>query len=313
MADTSSRVLTLLSLLQVPRAWPGPMLAERLDVTTRTVRRDVDRLRELGYRIHADKGPEGGYRLEAGTELPPLRFDDEQAIAIAIALRNSSATGVEIDEAAQRALATIRQVLPSRLRHRVDGVHFTSGAAAVSVTPETLETVGTAVRQQMTLRFGYRDPDGPPRRVQPHGLVSRNTRWYLVGWDLDREDWRTYRLDRMTLRTPTGPVFEPRPIPTGNPATFLAARSKGSESVDEWPCIGVVEIDLPAHEVAQWVHDGQVEALTAHTTRLTMGSWSWTGLLASIARFDSEFRIVGPEGLTRAAHQLEQRLHQGRS
>ncbi|MDN5618778.1 MAG: WYL domain-containing protein [Kocuria sp.] len=312
MTGTPSRMLALLSLLQVSRDWSGSVLAERLGVTTRTVRRDVERLRELGYRIRAVKGPDGGYRLEAGAELPPLRFDDEQAVAIAIALRSAPSLGVEMDEAAERALATVRQVMPSRLRHRLDGVQFASSAAPVRVVPEVLETVGVAVTQRMTLRMDYGEATDGTRRVQPHGLVARGGLWYLVAWDLDRDDWRIFRLDRVRARAPSGPRFDPRPIPTGDPGTFLAVRLKGASDQDRWPCIGEVELELPAGEVAQWVNDGEVEALTPHTARVKLGSWSWAGLLAAVLRFDADFRIIGPDELITAAGDLEQRLHRAR-
>lgn len=160
MTGTSSRLLALLSLLHIPRDWPGAVLAERLGVTTRTVRRDVDRLRELGYRVRAVKGPYGGYRLEAGTELPPLLFDDEQAVAVAIALYSAPAIGVDMAEAAQKALASVRQVMPSRLRHRVDGVRFTTGATRLAIAPDLVETVGTAVTQHKTLRMVHTGSGG---------------------------------------------------------------------------------------------------------------------------------------------------------
>lgn len=313
MTGTSSRMLALLSLLQVPRHRPGHVLAARLEVTPRTVRRDVDRLRALGYRISATKGPAGGYRLEAGTELPPLRFDGEQAVAVAIALRSAPALGVEIDEAAQRALATIRQVMPAALRHRVDGVRFTgSSGSSPAVAPEVLEAVSEAVRRRMTLRFGYRDPEGISRRTHPHGLVARAGHWYVVAWDLDREEWRIFRLDRMTPRFPSGPAFRPRPVPTGDALTFLSARSKGAQDVDRWPCTGRAEIMLPSAEVAPWIRDGEVEALTSNSTRVTIGSWSWTGVLTELLRFDADFRILGPAELTAAAERLGNRLQRSR-
>ena len=306
-------MLALLSLLQARRDWPGPVLAERLAVTPRTVRRDVDRLRELGYAIAAAKGPDGGYRLAAGSELPPLLFDDDQAVAIAVALQAVGATGVDVDEAAERALATVRQVMPSRLRHRVDGVRFVADESAARVDPAVLEAVSAAVTARATLRFdhvggGAQEGRPAPRRTEPHAVVARHGRWYLVGWDLDRDDWRTYRLDRLVPRTPTGPRFEPRALPAADARTFLAARSKGSESDDRWPCTGVVDLDLPARDVAPFVGDGALEAVTATTTRLTVGSWSWAGVLALVVRFDAPFTVVGPEELRAAAGTLAERL-----
>lgn len=190
----------MLSLLQARRDWSGQLLAERLEVSSRTVRRDVERLRELGYEIKAYKGPDGGYRLVPGSELPPLRFDDDQAVAIAVALQSAAGSGVDIEEAADRALATVRQVMPSRLRHRVDGIRFSVPRAASPLDPTVLESVSAAVREHRVLRFDYRE--SVPRQTEPHALVARHGLWYLIGWDLVRDDWRIYRVDRMTPRVP---------------------------------------------------------------------------------------------------------------
>ncbi|MFP7761392.1 helix-turn-helix transcriptional regulator [Marisediminicola sp. LYQ85] len=322
MAEKSSRMLSLLSLLQTQRDWPGPVLAERLKVTPRTVRRDVERLRELGYSIAAIKGPDGGYRLAAGSELPPLLFDDEQAVAIAVALQSVRSSGVDIDEAAARALSTVRQVMPSRLRHRIDGIRFTDSAATARVDPAVLEAVSGAVRDQRTLRFDYRgavDDDGaaladlPPRRVEPHAVVARREHWYLVAWDLERDDWRTFRLDRMTPRMPGGAPFARRPLPTGDVATLLAARSKGSETEDRWPCRGEFRIALPARQIVPYLDDGELEELPDGTCRVVAGSWSWTGLVAWVLRFDAHFEIVGPASIEEAAATLSSRLLRART
>lgn len=302
-------MLALLSLLQSPREWPGAVLADRLDISVRTVRRDVDRLRELGYRIGAIKGPDGGYRLEAGSELPPLLFDDEQAVAIAVALQNVPSSGIDIDEAASRALATVRQVMPSRLRHRVDGIRFTGEANSIRVDPAVLEAVSAATRDHHVLRFDYGSrTDRPARRTEPHAIVAREGRWYLLAWDLEQADWRTFRLDRMTPRIPTGPSFTPRPLPAADAQTYLAARAKGSDAEDRWPCTGVVELDLPARDVEPWIGDGTLEAIDEASCRITVGSWSWTGVLAAVARFDAPFRVVGPAALRDAAEVLAGRF-----
>ncbi|MGO4489421.1 helix-turn-helix transcriptional regulator [Microbacterium sp. 2RAF4] len=309
MTGSSSRMLALLSLLQTPRDWPGHVLAERLEVSPRTVRRDVDRLRELGYRIAAVKGPYGGYRLEAGSELPPLLFDDDQAVAIAVALQTVPSSGIDIEEGAARALATVRQVMPSRLRHRIDGIRFTGTAADVRVDPAVLEAASAAVRDRQVLRFDYgSDRDRPARRTEPHAVVAREGRWYLLGWDLEVEGWRTFRLDRMLPRTPTGPTFSPRPLPAADAATYLAARAKGSAAEDRWPCVGEVVIALPAREVAPWVDDGELEELADGTCRITVGSWSWVGVLAAVARFDAPFTVVGPAALREAVNALAERF-----
>ncbi|MFE6996189.1 helix-turn-helix transcriptional regulator [Microbacterium sp. NPDC057659] len=309
MTAPTARLLTLLSLLQTPRDWPGKELADRLGIAPRTVRRDVDRLRELGYRIATAKGPYGGYRLEAGSELPPLLFDEEQAVAIAVALQGVRASGVDVGEAADRALATVRQVMPSRLRHRVDGIRFTGAGNDTTVDPAVLEAVSAAIRDRRVLRFGYgNEEDSPPRRTEPHAVVLRDGRWYLLAWDLDAGDWRTFRLDRMSPRVPTGPSFIPRALPAAEAKSYLAARAKGSDTEDRWPCIGEVELDLPAAEVAPWVGDGELEPLTADSCRLTVGSWSWTGVLAAVARFDAPFTVVGPAQLREAASTLAARF-----
>jgi predicted DNA-binding transcriptional regulator YafY len=308
MVGSSSRMLSLLSLLQTRRDWPGHVLAERLGVTPRTVRRDVDRLRELRYEIGATKGRHGGYRLAAGAHLPPLLFDDEQAVAIAVALQSAPSSGVDIAEAADRALATVRQVMPARLRQRVDGVRFTGSEPVSRVAPDVLETVSTAVRDRRSLRFDYTEADGPPRHVEPHDVVARGGRWYLVAWDLGRDDWRIFRLDRLSPRTPGGARFEPRPLPAPDARSFVAARSKGSDIEDRWPCTGEVLLELPASDVAPWVDDGEVTAVDERTCRLVVGSWSWVGLVALVLRFDAPFTVVGPEPLREAARTLSARL-----
>lgn len=302
-------MLALLSLLQTPRDWPGHVLAERLEVSPRTVRRDVDRLRELGYRIGAIKGPDGGYRLEAGSELPPLLFDDDQAVAIAVALQTIPSSGIDIEEGAARALATVRQVMPSRLRHRVDGIRFTDAPTEVRVDPAVLEAASAAVRDRKVLRFDYgAATDRPARRTEPHAVVAREGRWYLLAWDLEADDWRTFRLDRMRPRIPMGPTFAPRPLPAEDAATYLAARAKGSPAEDRWPCVGEVVIELPAREVAPWVGDGDLVDLADGSCRVTVGSWSWVGVLAAVARFDAPFTVVGPVPLRQAADTLAARF-----
>ncbi|MEU2682475.1 WYL domain-containing protein [Streptomyces hygroscopicus] len=348
MPKTSARLLSLLSLLQARRDWPGQLLAERLEVSSRTVRRDVDRLRELGYPIVTTKGPDGGYRLDAGTELPPLLFDDDQAVALAVALQTAAATGAGIEEAATRALHTVRQVMPARLRHRVDALRITAVERAGTrprprVDPGVLVTLSAAVRAREELRFDYTpaSPPGaagtalpvppPPRRAQPHHLVTWGGRWYLIAWDLDRDDWRTFRVDRITPRTPTGPRFTPREVPGGDVAAFVAARfrglggsggwdgsggsdgsggwdgSGGSGGSGGWSCRGEVILGLPATDVFPYVHDGVVEALGPDRCRLVLGAWSWPGLAATIGRFDADIEVVGPPELKDAFARLARR------
>ncbi|WP_181019571.1 helix-turn-helix transcriptional regulator [Nonomuraea typhae] len=305
MQKTSARLLALLSLLQARRDWPGALLAERLEVSPRTVRRDVERLRELGYPIVAAKGPDGGYRLEAGSRLPPLLFDDEQAVALVVALQTVAVTGAGVGEAAARALTTVRQVMPARLRHRIDSFQVTAvePAAAAPVDGATLSTLSAAIHAREEVRFDY--PGGRPRRAHPHHLLTWGGRWYLLAWDPDRGDWRTFRADRITPRVPNGPRFTPRDLPGGDVATFVTSRFRGSES--GWPCRGEVILNLPAAEVSRYTPDGFAEELGPGWCRLILGSWSWPALAAAVGRFDADFEIIGPPELKEAAAHLARR------
>ena len=319
MTTTTSRLLSLLSLLQTRRDWPGSVLAERLEISHRTVRRDVDRLREMGYSIRATMGPDGGYRLDAGAELPPLLFDDDQVVALTVALQAAAVTNAGVEEAALRALTTVRQVMPSRLRHRLDALRFTTipagpGASVDPATPEVLIALSTAVRAREVLRFDYASPsadDGadprPPRRAEPHHLVTSNGRWYLVAWDLEKDDWRVFRADRITPRTPTGPRFAPRELPGGSVRDFVSARFKGSDGANAWPCVGTVVLHLPAAAVTPFAGDATVEELGPDRCRYESGSWSWTSLAASLGRFDAEIEVVGPPELSEAFGRLAER------
>ncbi|PRY32004.1 helix-turn-helix transcriptional regulator [Pseudosporangium ferrugineum] len=315
MPKTSARLLALLSLLQTRRDWPGTVLADRLDISLRTVRRDVDRLRELGYPIAAAKGPDGGYRLRAGTELPPLLFDDEQAVALTIALQLAASTpGTGIAEPAERALTTVRQVLPSRLRHRIEALRVTAverpaTRPAAPVDGALLLTVSAAVHAREVLRFDYGPEHGdrPPRRAEPHHVVTWDGRWYLVAWDLDREAWRTFRVDRIRPRTPNGPRFTPREVPGGDVAGYVVGTFRGSDD-GQWPCRGTVILGLPAATVALYTRDGVVEELAPDRCRLTLGSWSWPALAAAIGRYDADIEVEGPAELTGAFAHLARRF-----
>src|SRR5215218_11163657 len=217
--DTSERLLKLLSLLQARPDWTGRELAERLDVTGRTVRNDVERLRRLGYPVHASPGVGGGYRLGAGAALPPLLLDDEEAVAVAVGLRTAAGGSVAgIEETSIRALMKLEQVLPSRLRHRVDAVQasmVTVPGTGPTVDADVLTAIAGAIRASERLRFDYIHHDGimSVRTTEPHRLVNWGRRWYLVAWDTDRQDWRTFRVDRLSPRTPSGPRFTPREFP----------------------------------------------------------------------------------------------------
>ncbi|ROP72479.1 YafY family protein [Curtobacterium sp. PhB115] len=312
MSGPSSRMLALLSLLQVHRDWPGDELAGRLEVSPRTVRRDVDRLRGLGYRVESLRGPAGGYRLEAGSELPPLLFDDDQAVAIALALAVAPASGADIAESAARALATVRHVMPSRLRSRIDAVQAVTTSGRTRTDPDVLVMVSEAVHLHEVLRFTYTGDDElrPFRRVEPHAVVARNGRWYLLDWDLDREDWRTHRIDRITPRMRTRVPFTPRPIPGGDAAAFVSARFKGSDQRDVWPCVGSVTVAAAdARTIAPFLpEDAVVESLSGDRSRVTLGSWSWPGLAGAFAGFAVDFLVEGPDGLRVAASALAGRL-----
>ncbi|MEV4462421.1 WYL domain-containing protein [Micromonospora echinofusca] len=316
MPKTSARLLTLLSLLQARRDWPGTLLADRLGISLRTVRRDVDRLRELGYPIAAVKGPDGGYRLSAGTELPPLLFDDEQAVALTVALQIVATTsGDGLAEAAARALTTIRQVMPARLRNRIEALRVTAVERPTTrptapVDGDLLLALSAAAHAHEILRFDYgaTGADTPPRRVEPHHVVTWDGRWYLIAWDLDRDDWRTFRADRITLRTPNGPRFTPRELPGGDVATYLVGTFRGAGDGGGWPCQGTVILDLPATTVAQYTREGILEEVGPGRCRLTLGSWSWPSLAATIARYDADIEVVGPGELTEAFAHLARRF-----
>ncbi|KAJ8144099.1 hypothetical protein OY671_002774, partial [Metschnikowia pulcherrima] len=309
MLETSGRSSRLLSSLQARRDWPGATLAERSEVSPRTVRRDVDRSRTSGYPVRATKGPDGGYRLDAGADVPPLSFDDEQAVAVAVASRTGASPGVE--DAAARALATIRQVMPARSRARIDASEVTAVPGRreqelPTVRPDVLVAVGTAATERRVLRFDYdggtgevsRAPGAPegagfraPRRAEPHHLATWGGRWYLVAWDLDREDWRTFRVDRMVPREGTGARFAPRASPAPDVATFVAERF----ATTSYPVRGTVELHADAATVARWAGaDAVVEPAGEGRCRSTTGSWSWGGLAARCAMFDVPFDVVGP-------------------
>jgi predicted DNA-binding transcriptional regulator YafY len=229
MAETLQRTLSLLNLLQSRPVWTGTELARELGVTTRSIRRDVERLRELGYPIRATQGVGGGYQLGAGRALPPLLLDDGEAVAVAISLRLAAGGSVAgVSEAALRALAKLDQVLPARLRGAVEAVSLSTvsldqrhGAGPEAVAPELLLELARAIRTPERISFGYRkaghatadSATAAGRRVEPYRLVSAGRRWYLMAWDLDREDWRSFRLDRMGGLRATGWRFTPRPAP----------------------------------------------------------------------------------------------------
>ncbi len=227
MLQTSARLLRLLSLLQAHRDWTSAQLAERLEVSTRTIRSDIDKLRSLGYPVHAAPGVAGGYRLGAGGSLPPLLLDDDEAVAVAVGLRTAAGGAVSgIEETSVRALAKLEQVLPSRLRQRVNALQsatVTVPGTGPTVDPDVLTAIAGAIRAGERLRFDYSSHlgTGSRRDVEPHRLVNWGRRWYLVAWDHGPRDWRTFRVDRLSPVIPTGPRFTPRELPDGDASSFV--------------------------------------------------------------------------------------------
>ncbi len=317
MLDTSARLLRLLSLLQAHREWTGADLAGRLGVTPRTVRRDVERLRELGYPVNASPGTGGGYQLGAGAELPPLLLDDDEAVAVAVGLRTAAGNGVEgIGEASVRALAKLEQVLPSRLRARVSALNeFTvpmfRRAGASAVDSSVLTELAGVCRDAERLRFGYRDHGGTVTRrtVEPHRLVCSERRWYLVAWDLEREDWRTFRVDRIEPRPPHGPRFTPRPPP----AEDLAAYVSRGISQRVYAARAVIRLRVSEQEAARIVGpaDGTLEPLDEQSCILRTGAVNLDVLVIHIMLIGCEFEVVEPAELTDRIRAARDRL--GRS
>ncbi|MGW7064186.1 helix-turn-helix transcriptional regulator [Streptomyces sp. NPDC054904] len=303
MLDTSARLLALLSLLQTPRSWPGSELAERLGVSGRTVRNDIDRLRELGYPVDAARGAAGGYRLGAGAAMPPLLLDDEEAVAVTIALRTAAQGAVPgTEETSLRALAKLEQVLPSRLRRRVRTLQAYTVAVpadrpAPTVSADVLTTLVSACRDRERLRFDYLDHAGSPTRrtVEPHRAVNWGRRWYLVAWDVEREDWRTFRIDRMRPRTPTGPRFAPREPPAADLAAYVSGRVASAA----WRHHARVTVHAPAAAVVERINPavGTVEAVDADSCTLITGADTLRALAVHLGMLDLDFEVTGPPEL----------------
>lgn len=314
MVETSARLLRLLSLLQAHRDWSGADLADRLGVTPRTVRRDVDKLRELGYPVNASPGTGGGYQLGAGAELPPLLLDDEEAVAVAVGLRTAAGHGIEgIGETSVRALTKLEQVLPNRLRRRVNAlsaftVPMLHGPDASAADPGVLTDLAGACRDSERLRFGYRAHGGDTSRrtVEPHRLVCTEHRWYLVAWDVDRADWRTFRVDRITPTPPHGPRFAPRTPP----AEDLAAYVSRGVSVSAYAARAVILLKAPLQEAARRVSPsaGVLEAVDADTCRLTAGAPRLDVLVIHVLMMGIDFEVVEPPGLTEVMREARDRL-----
>ncbi|MET7335066.1 WYL domain-containing protein [Nonomuraea sp. NPDC005650] len=311
MLETSARLLRLLSLLQTHREWSGVELAERLGVTARTVRRDVGRLRELGYSVHAVAGV-SGYRLGAGSDVPPLLLDDEEAVAVAVGLRTAAGgTVAGIEESSMRALAKLERMLPSRLRHRVRAlqsmtVPMTADGSAVD--PDSLTRIAAACRDHEILRFDYRAHDGvhSRRSAEPYRLVTTGRRWYLVAYDTERADWRTFRLDRLSLRSPNGPRFAPRDLP----AADLAEYASHAISSAPYRYQGRFTVYASAATVAERVSPttGAVEPVDEGTCTLLCGSNSLDELALWVALIGAPFTVHEPPELAEHVRTLGTRL-----
>lgn len=316
MASTSSRALSVLSALSVGGVVGGPALAERLGVSERTVRRDIDTLRELGYSIEPIKGLGGGYRLGADTKLPPLLFDEEQVVAIAVALQTAPAVLAGITESATRALRTIRPVLPERLRGESDAFTVTTVAnywefPAEPISADVVRDIGSAVRRRHVVRADYAGDDGGSERlrVEPHHLVVWAARWYLVAFDLDASRWRVLRLERLSTRSPTWLPFVDRPLPASSVAEFVQRSFDRGDRLAPWPCQGSVTLDVPPSTAAMFAPGGAVvEFVTNDSCRLRMGAWSWTGLAGLYLTFAADMREIEPAELRDAFAGISRRL-----
>jgi predicted DNA-binding transcriptional regulator YafY len=299
MANTSSRTLRLLSLLQTHRYWPGPELADRLEVSVRTLRRDVDRLRELGYPVRAQRGVDGGYQLDAGAALPPLVLDDDEAVALTVALLNSTrATADTVAEASVRALAKVVQVMPKRLRRRVDAVRAvtdltTFGGTGPSVAPEVLTTVAQACRDNERLDFDYvaADGAGSRRHCEPMRLVWLGRRWYLVAYDLVRHDWRSFRLDRVSAPRGTGARFAPRRLPAKDAATFVRARFADLPAARPIVVTVAAPAELVGVRIGTWA---AVEPIDDDRCRVRMRSDAFEWAVLALVTADADFTVDEP-------------------
>lgn len=265
--DPTGRALQLLSLLQTHRMWRGAELAERLEVTERTIRRDVDRLRDLGYPVDATPGTDGGYRLVAGAHLPPLVLDDDEAIAVAVGLRYAAGAAIDgMEGTSLRSLTKIESLLPDRLRRRLSALHSSvmSMPQATNdnvIDPEALSVLAVACRDSEEVRFDYRRSDGQDSRrlVEPHQLVTAGRRWYLVAWDLRRNDWRTFRLDRLSGPRLAGNRFIPRVIPGGDAASFVAT-SIGPTLPLEEATLAISAALAELNDVLRWVDHTPIQS-----------------------------------------------------
>src|SRR5262245_53117469 len=309
--DTASRLLKLLSLLPARREWTGADLARRLEITDRTLRRDVARLRSLGYPIYATPGAAGGYRLGAGGAMPPLLLDDDEAVAVAVGLRSAAGgTVAGIEETSVRALAKLEQVLPAKLRQRVSSmvsVMVQMPGGGPPVDPEMLVRIAGACRDPRRLHFSYERHDGTPsdRSVEPHRLVHTGRRWYLVARDIDRDDWRTFRVDRIAPPVMLGATFTP---PTDPPDAVRFVSNAVSASPYRYRA--VVTLYAPAADIAARVPPtvGQVEAIDVDSCRLITGSDSLLSVVVHLSALDVDFEVTEPAEMVDVIRTLAARL-----
>jgi predicted DNA-binding transcriptional regulator YafY len=318
--DPTARVLRLLSLLQTHRFWTGGELAERLEVSQRTLRRDIDRLRQLGYPVDATPGAAGGYRLASGAHLPPLVVDDDEAVALAIGLRAAAVASVDgIEETSVRALAKLEQVLPDRLRRRVQAVHANvvqlrwAPMDGATVDADALAVLAQGCRDHEEVRFDYQRRDGQEARrlVEPHQLVSTGRRWYLVAWDVRRRDWRTFRVDRISDARLAGGRFVPRPLPASDAAEFVA-RSLQALPRPHQATLVVVATAAEVAAVVPWTRL-ETEELDGGRTRVRLSGEAAPMLDATIAAIASvvDVESVEPEEMATRVRQLGRRLARG--
>lgn len=310
MSDTPARLLALLSLLQSRPNWNGTELAERLSVSTRTIRNDIDRLRRLDYPVEATRGAEGGYRLGAGGKLPPLLLDDEEAVAVAIGLRaGRGIAGLELSSA--RALAKLEQVLPPRLRPTVEALgavvdhapeNNDTDAPDPEVDPAVLRAIATAIHDTEWYRFDYQDK---PHLVEPYRLLAWHRRWYLVARDPSTGEWDVYRADRISPRMRTHRRFTPTPLPGGDYTAFTMRRV----AVTGWNVHARLRIDAPAEAVLNRIHPavGLVEAVTDTTSVLVTGADTLLTIAAYIGMLDMDFTVETPAELRTLLHAVAAR------
>jgi predicted DNA-binding transcriptional regulator YafY len=303
MANTSVRTLRLLSLLQSQRYWPGTELAERLEVSVRTLRRDIDRLRELGYPVEAQRGVDGGYQLAPGASLPPLVVDDEEAVALAVGLQTAAQGAVDgIGESSVRVLAKVVQVMPARLRRRVEALRAMTIAAGWSdgagprIDPGVLTTVALACRDDERLRFSYTAASGErtDRHAEPHRLVSLGRRWYLVAYDLTRHDWRSFRVDRLVAPQGTGVRFRPRGLPAADAAEFVRAGLGTLPRPHEVEIVARTPASTARYRIGRWSTVEEIDAEHCRV-RMTVDSLDWAALV--LGTLGAGFTVVGPPEL----------------